>query len=120
MKNAKIVPAVLILCMLLLLPVLQSSTGQNSSQAHPNQKRVYGHYLPDELPTGTGCFQESSSNGNVVQIPCATDRTQINRTGSGIGNYTGYNNPATVTMNSNITETAKFTYFNYCPLIVVG
>jgi hypothetical protein len=37
-------------------------------------------------------------------------------TGSGSGSYTGYNNPATVTMNSPITETAHSTFYRTCPL----
>lgn len=60
--------------------------------------------------------------GSVMFITAAgTCREGISRgtsfsgwTGSGRGSYTGWNNPATVTMNSGIVETATFTY-GYCP-----
>lgn len=38
-------------------------------------------------------------------------------TGSGSGSYSGFNNPATITMNGPITETATFVY-GLCPQIV--
>jgi hypothetical protein len=65
-----------------------------------------GYYSGQVVITATGTCKEGLSKG-----------TKFTKwTGSGSGSYTGTNNPATVTMNGNIQETATFT-LGACPQI---
>ncbi|MEM0118429.1 MAG: hypothetical protein QXV32_08270 [Conexivisphaerales archaeon] len=69
--------------------------------------------------TGKGSWSLSpgdgwTNNGQLIQITATPiGCTTFNKwTGSGTGSYTGTNNPATITMNSNISEVGSFS--NYC------
>ena len=66
--------------------------------------------------TGTGSVSPSSGNKNCnsqVSISATPTTTFCYWTGTGSGSYSGKNNPATVTMNAAISETASFA--NPCP-----
>lgn len=70
------------------------------------------HYLTMAAGTGGGISPPSNwyNNGQNVQIEATPNDNYnfANWTGSGTGSYTGTNNPATVTMNGPITQTASF------------
>lgn len=72
------------------------------------------YYLTMQISGCCGSVSPSSgwySAGSTVQIsatPSPGCNSFISWTGSGTGSYTGSNNPASITMNSAITETANF------------
>jgi uncharacterized repeat protein (TIGR02543 family) len=76
---------------------------------------IHQYYLTMLVsPSKTGTVSPLSwwpNAGSKVTITATakTGYTFTSWTGTGTGSYTGTNNPATITMNSAITETANFT-----------
>src|SRR5205823_146834 len=100
-----------------------SDNGALSHAVAPITNRTYTATFATQyyliMTHGTGGTVNASSgwrnSGAVVSISATpTNNTQVSYsfsgwTGSGSGSYSGTNNPASITMNGPITETASFT-----------
>jgi WD40 repeat protein/tRNA A-37 threonylcarbamoyl transferase component Bud32/DNA-directed RNA polymerase subunit RPC12/RpoP len=84
-------------------------------------KYQHQYYLTMQVPSSGSITPDSGwqNAGLSLQIAATANQSYIFRNwlGSGSGSYTGTNNPATLVMNSPITETANFTVL---PVAVPG
>ena len=87
-----------------------------------NDIQVYNQY-PLTMSTNYGTVSPSSGQydvGSTISISATAPVAAVGEsyvwlgwTGSGVGSYTGMNNPASITMNGAITETASWTHQYY-------